>query len=124
MPDPPRGLASAPEPLLNLPLPGAENVFSFSDFSTFFYMLWSTDGFPRIVNGTSGFTPTFTSQLPKRVEGFPNRDSIRYLRGLGVRGVVLHPRAVAGTSWPARRARAAQLGMRVRRSGEIVIYRL
>jgi hypothetical protein len=124
VPDPPRGLSSAPEPLLNLPLPGAENAFTFSDFSTFYYMLWSTDGFPRIVNGTSGFTPTFTSELPKRVEGFPNRSSIRFLRGIGVRGVVLHPRAVERTAWPARRARAADLGVRVRRSGDVVIYGL
>lgn len=124
VPDPPRGLASAPEPLLDLPLPGAENAFTFSDFSTFFYMLWSTDGFPRIVNGTSGFTPRFTSELPRRVAGFPDRDSIAYLRGIGVRGVVLHPRAVEGTSWAARRARAERLGVRVRRAGEVVIYRL
>lgn len=124
VPDPPSGLASAPEPLLNLPLPGAENAFTFSDFSTFYYMLWSTDGFPRIVNGTSGFTPTFTRELPKRVEGFPDRSSIEFLREIGVRGVVLHPRAAADTPWPARQARAAELGVRVRRAGEIVIYRL
>jgi hypothetical protein len=124
VPDPPRGLASAPEPLLNLPLPGAENAFEFSDFSTFFYMLWSADGFPRIVNGTSGFTPTFTSRLPGRVEGFPDRASVRYLRGLGVRAVVVHPRAVAGTPWKERSEQAGELGLRVRRSGDVVIYEL
>jgi hypothetical protein len=121
MPDPPAGLSSAPEPLLDLPLAAAGD---FTDFSTFFYMLWSTDGFPRIVNGTSGFTPTFTSELPRRVAGFPDRDSIAYLRGIGVRGVVVHPRGVAGTSWAARRARAERLGVRVRRAGAVVIYRL
>jgi hypothetical protein len=124
VPDPPRGLASAPEPLLNLPLPGAENAFEFSDFSTFFYMLWSTDGFPRIVNGTSGFTPSFISELPGRVDGFPDRASVGYLRGLGVRAVVLHPRATAAGSGRARRERAEELGLRVRRSGDVVIYEL
>lgn len=121
VPDPPRGLARAPEPLLNLPLsrPG-----DFTDFSTFFYVLWSTDGFPRIVNGSPSFIPTFTRELPRRVEDFPDRDSVEYLRGLGVRAVVLHPAAIAGGSPQARRMRAAELGVRVRRVGDVVIYRL
>ena len=121
VPDPPRGLARAPEPLLNLPLarPG-----DFTDFSTFFYVLWSSDGFPRIVNGAPSFTPRFTRELPRHVEDFPDRDSVEYLRGLGVRAVVLHPSALAGGSERARRARAARLGVRVRRVGDVVIYRL
>jgi hypothetical protein len=120
VPEPPLGLARAPEPALNLPLAAP----TFTDFSTFLYMLWSTEGFPQIVNGTSGFTPAFTKELPGRVEGFPDTASIDYLRGLGVRGVVLHPRAVGSVPWPERRARARRLGVRVHRAGDVVIYRL
>lgn len=123
VPDPPRGLRSAPEPLLNLPLAGAEGL-TFVDFSSFYYMLWSTDGFPRIVNGTSGFTPTFNIELLRHVDGFPDRDSVDYLRGLGVRGVVIHPRAVGELTLAERRARAARLGVRVRRAGDVLVYRL
>ena len=118
VPDEPRGQASAPEPRLHLPLaaPG-----DFTDYSSFLYMLWSTEGFPRIVNGTSGFTPRLIAELPERVGGFPDRGSIDYLRGLGVASVVFHRRS--GEAAPDRE-RAKRLGLGVRRAGQVVVYEL
>jgi hypothetical protein len=118
VPDEPGGQASAPEPQLHLPLaaPG-----DFTDYSSFLYMLWSTEGFPRIVNGTSGFTPRLIVELPEHVRGFPDRGSIDYLRELGVASVVFHRRS--GEAAPDRE-RAKRLGLGVRRAGQVVVYDL
>jgi hypothetical protein len=118
VPDEPQVQASVREPQLHLPL---ANPGDFTDYSTFQYMLWSTRGFPRIVNGTSGFTPRLIAGLGERVGGFPDRRSIDYLRGLGVASVVFHPRPDA----PApSRERAERLGLDVRRAGGVVVYEL
>ena len=111
VPELPRGQASAPEPQLNLPLGPAG----------FLYMLWSTDGFPRIANGGSGFVPRPYAELAERVRHFPDRRSISYLRELGVRSVILHPE-LGGPSGSS--AAAGRLGVRIRRTGDIVVYEL
>jgi len=113
-PPAPRGLAGVAEPLLQLPLAAPDNRR---------YLLWSSDGFPRMVNGRSSITPRRTTRLLAAVRGFPDARSVRALRGLGVRSVVLHTDRLAGTPWAAFRARPLDgLGIRARAVGRLVVY--
>ena len=89
------------------------------------YLLWSTDGFPRMVNGRSSLDPVFTFGLIEDVRGFPNRRSVDLLRALGVRSVVLHTARARGTAW-ADAARKPIRGLPVtrRRDGEALVYEI
>jgi hypothetical protein len=75
-----RTAAAAGEPMLVLPSDeiGDETV-----------MWWSTDGFPRVVNGGSGFVPRETSALRAATADFPSTDAVRVLRAVGVHRVVV-----------------------------------
>lgn len=53
-------------------------------------MFFSTDGFPVLVNGGSGFLPRVTDEMREKTKNFPDAGSIAYLRKLGVRTVVVH----------------------------------
>ncbi|GGJ87914.1 hypothetical protein GCM10010123_16880 [Pilimelia anulata] len=90
VPRPPAALRDAPSPVLVLP----------SDFTTdSLALLWSTDGFPRLVNGNSGFTPESLARTREAVAGFPDAASVANLRSLGVRSVVVLPDRLPGTPW-------------------------
>jgi len=54
-------------------------------------MLWTTDGFPAVVNGNSGVMPTELTRSRGQMANFPDPASVAYLRGLGVRSVVVVP---------------------------------
>lgn len=86
-------------PLRRLPASGPQMHLPSDDFNDFVYMFWSTDGFPDIVNGYSGFTPALQSELRTQLQGFPDAASVDRLRRLGVRTVVLHVDRAAGTPW-------------------------
>jgi hypothetical protein len=58
-------------------------------------MLWSTDGFPAMVNGGSGVVPTEQDLVRRAVVPFPDPTSVAYLRRIGVRSVVV-VRSLAG----------------------------
>jgi hypothetical protein len=89
------------------------------------YALWSTDGFPAIVNGRASFQPALTTAIAGDVAGFPDRLSVARLRALGVRTVVLHPDLAAGTSWPtADRKPLSGLGLLRERRGDVVVFHL
>jgi len=90
VPPAPAALRTAEAPLLVLPLQPHWDQPA---------MLWSTDGFPGIVNGTSGFTPASQRRLEEAVRSFPDVESVAYLRERGVRSVVLLPDQAAGTHW-------------------------
>ncbi len=92
VPTAPAGLADATAPLLQLPLEAEDNRR---------YLLWSTDGFPRMVNGRSSTIPPAFAALGPRIAGFPDASSVARLRALGVRTVVLHRDRLAGTPWAA-----------------------
>jgi hypothetical protein len=77
----PPGQRAAPQPELHLPMGAFDNRR---------YVLWSTDGFPRLVNGRASFIPREYAALMRAVAGFPDARSVRYLRRLGVRSVTLH----------------------------------
>ena len=101
------------------------------------YMFWSTEGFPRIVNGTSTFSPRPLLRMRRAMGRFPDRRSLALLRSLGVRTVVVHPgldrvpfppsgrEAVRGRSAEAIAARPlAGLPVRRERVGGALVYRL
>ena len=116
VPAEPAGQRGLPDPQLHLPVSRAGNRR---------YVLWSTRGFPRIVNGRASFQPSFTSEITYRVRHFPDRASAEYLRALGVRTVVLHPEFAPGTSWEAAEGKpVAGLGLSRERRGSVVVYRV
>ena len=62
-------------------------------------MLWSTDGFPRTVNGGSGFTPAKQDEIREHSKSFPAPESVAYLRELGIKTVIVRRDVVANTPW-------------------------
>jgi hypothetical protein len=113
----PPATASVPAPQLHLPAERASDNRR--------YILWSTDGYPELVNGRSSLNPAFTAHLIDDVRGFPNRRTVRLLRRVGVRSVVLHADRAAGTAWQgaARRSVRGLPVTRERRDG-LVVYEL
>ncbi|MET7704883.1 hypothetical protein [Micromonospora sp. NPDC005413] len=96
VPQPPAAMRTAQEPILVLPAGGVGDLT---------YMLWSTDGFPRVTNGLGGFEPVSQAQTRTAVASFPDPGSVAYLRGIGVRSVVVVPSRAAGTPWEGIAAR-------------------
>jgi hypothetical protein len=90
------------------------------------YVFWSTDAFPRIVNGRASFQPALTSAIAVDVAGFPDARAVARLRALGVRAVVLHPERAAGTAWAGaeRKPLAPGLGLTRERRGSVVVFHL
>jgi hypothetical protein len=87
------------------------------------YVLWSSGGFPRIVNGRASFQPTLTTVIARAVAHFPDRPSVGYLRRLGVRTVVFHPTLAAGTSWAdADRKSISGLALTRERRRDVVVF--
>ena len=105
VPKPPAHESSPPEPQLHLPVTIPANRR---------YVLWSTDRFPEIVNGRGSFDPTFFERLTAKVTAFPDPASVRLLREIGVRSVVLHEALAPGTPW-AGAARRPLRGLPLRR---------
>jgi hypothetical protein len=77
----PAGQRAAPQPALHLPAGAFDNRR---------YALWSTDGFPDIVNGRGSFVPRQFEELLRVTASFPDARSVAHLRRLGVRSVTVH----------------------------------
>jgi hypothetical protein len=117
VPPVPPSVASVPAPQLHLPALRATDNRR--------YILWSTDGFPKLVNGRSSFNPAFTQRLIVRSEGFPDRRTVRLLSHVGVRSVVLHTNRVAGTPWAGAATRPVTgLPVTRHRRGDLVVYEI
>jgi hypothetical protein len=116
VPPPPPGQAGAPAPQLHLPSDHQNDLL---------HTYWSTDGFPDIVNGSPSFLLAEQQELRERVRDFPDQASVAYLRELGVRTVVLHPRLAGGGPWQDANLRPVT-GLPVRREerGDVVLYHL
>lgn len=112
----PPGESAAPQPALHLPM---------GPFDNRRYVLWSTAGFPTIVNGRGSFVPTQFVQLQRDVAHFPDKHSVAALRKLGVRSVTVHLAYVRGTQLADASTRSLRgLNLeRERRSGT-VLFRL
>jgi hypothetical protein len=88
-------------------------------------MLWSTDGFPALVNGLSGFVPESLTEIRSGTHTFPDADSIALLRRYGVRSVVVLPDRIADTPWAgADSAPIDGLGITRIVIDDAVVYRL
>lgn len=62
-------------------------------------LLWSTDGFPQLANGSSGVGPDSQNLTRERTKSFPDADSVAYLRGIGVKTVVWLADYGPGSDW-------------------------
>jgi len=109
--EPPAGLADATPPRLHLPM----NTYESRRF-----ILWSTNGFPEIVNGRGSFDPTFFLELEDEMAAFPDPAVIQHLRDLGINTVVLHPDLVVNTPWQDWQS----WPLKGTSTGGVVLYRL
>jgi hypothetical protein len=111
----PAGLAGLADPQVHLPA---------SPFDDDVYMLWSTDGFPRIANGNASYLPPGLNTI-RNLTSFPDAASVQFLRARGYRTVVLHADRAIGTPWEAATSRPTDgLGVSVRQVGPLVIFDL
>jgi hypothetical protein len=89
------------------------------------YVLWSTDGFPKIVNGRSSTIPPATTELIDDMASFPDPSTVAELRERGVSSVVVHLDRTPGTPQEGIAQRPVSgLGLAVRRDGPLLIYDL
>ena len=116
VPDPPPALNLARAPLFELPSEARHDTI---------YEFWSTAGFPRLVNGFSGFPPRSLLALRQASVAFPDRRTVSLLRRMGVRTVVVHRGFAARTPWRLAATRpVAGLGVARRQIGETVLFSL
>lgn len=88
-------------------------------------MLWSTDGFPPIVNGGSGFIPARLQEVRQSAASFPDPASVTYLRQRRVRTVVILRNQVAGTPWEHSLDMPVDgLGVTREEAGDVVVFTL
>jgi hypothetical protein len=82
-------------------------------------LLWSTDGFPKVVNGIS-------AEITAHTAGFPDASSVGYLRQLGVRTVIWLPDyAKTSRQWKfVDRAQWAGLGITREVIADAVVFHL
>jgi hypothetical protein len=89
------------------------------------YMFWSTEEFPPLVNGHSGFIPQALAGLRASKSSFPSADSVAALRRMGARTVVLHVDLARGTPWRDAASRPLEgLPLTRQEVGQIVLYEL
>jgi hypothetical protein len=113
----PPSVADVEQPQLHLPATGGEENRR--------YLLWSTDGFPDIVNGRASTRPDSIEALIEDMEGFPDRATVERLRDYGVRSVIVHTdRIPEGEPTAAYPARASALGLSLERRGQLLVYEL
>jgi hypothetical protein len=126
VPRPPVAFAQLEGPVLVLPSNYKDDELA---------MLWSTDGFVALQNGSSGLLPAGLVKTREVMATFPDAASVTYLRGLGVKTVLvlrrpnaLHllPQPPPGTQVPpnALSAPGADLGVTREVLPDLVIFRL
>ena len=116
-------VATAPVRVSSLPAP---IMFLPSDqIGDYHLMLWTTDGFPTLANGNSGFNPPQQEQLREATKSFPDAESVAALRAKGVRTVVVVRSRASGTDWEhAADKPVTGLGITRRDLGDAVVYAL
>jgi hypothetical protein len=112
----PAGELSQPAPQLNLPT---------SDFADGVYAYWGIGRFPKMANAASSFDPQVILDIRTAALAFPDARSVRFLRHIGVRTVILHRDLAPGTDWQGTSDRPiAGLGITRRKEGHLVVYDL
>jgi hypothetical protein len=113
----PAGFAAAPQPALHLPT---------GPFDNRRYVLWSTDGFPDIVNGRGSVIPRQFEAVMRVSERFPDKRSVTFLRRFGVRSVTVHLNRARGTPLARRALNGSLRGLDLERErrGMTVLFRL
>ncbi len=116
VPPVPLGELSAPAPQLDLPT---------NDFTDGQYAYWGIGRFPKLANAASSFDPQIILDIRSAALAFPDARSVRFLRRIGVRSVILHRDLAVGTDWQDTADRSiAGLGITRREQGDLVIYHL
>jgi hypothetical protein len=109
-------VSSLPAPIMFLPT---------DQIGDYHLMLWTTDGFPTLANGNSGFNPPEQEQLRRATRTFPDATSVAALRAKGIRTVVVVRSRAVGTGWAdAADKPVAGLGIGRLDLGDAVIYSL
>jgi hypothetical protein len=115
VPYPPSSSARLPAPQLHLPAKRPEDNRR--------YLLWSTDGFPDMVNGRASTNPVEIGDLIEEMRDFPDPATVARLREYGVRSVILHTARTPGTPQEdAARAPIAGLPLDRERFPGLVVY--
>jgi hypothetical protein len=128
VPQPPRGFAGVKGPLLVLPTdPASDRI----------YQLWSTDGWPEIVNGNSTFDIPQLDDLRGGMQDFPDGPGTEKLRSEDIHTVILLSHTVKGlpkniyaTPEPpfpraaATKSIAGILGLTRTRRGAVTVFRI
>lgn len=92
-PDVQRVFAQTQDPVLMLPI---------DETSDFTYLLWSTEGFPKLANGNSGNFPPQYLEISEATKTFPDQRSIDVLKHHGIRKVVVVKTRPYGVDFAAR----------------------
>jgi len=121
----PRHWPVAPAPVRVSSLPAPIMFLPTDQIGDYHLMLWTTDGFPTLANGNSGFNPPQQEQLRQATRTFPDAASVAALRAKGIRTVVVVRSRAAGTRWAAAADKSvAGLGIRREDVGDAVVYHL
>ena len=112
-PTEPAAMALAPAPIMVLP--SNEGV----DLNI---LLWSTDGFPTMVNGAASYVTPGRQSIRDLMQTFPSQASLDRLHQLGVRSVVVLRDWVTGTPYEGALNAVTVPGITRREVGPDVIY--
>ena len=111
----PPALAEASAPLMVLPS---------DEISDLTVALWSTDGFPAMVNGGASITTPDHAAIRDLMRTFPDQASRDRLRAIGVRSVVVIRKRVEGTPYEPVLNAASVPGVTRRDIGPDILYLL
>ena len=84
------------------------------DAADFTYMYWSRLHWHPLLNGQSGFFPSWYQDFRKAAARFPEPDAVRFLRSRGVRRIVLHGNLISLSQRAAVERRVAESAVLVR----------
>jgi hypothetical protein len=116
VPAAPASLAGLRQPLLQLPAEAPDNRR---------YLLWSTDGFPKMLNGRTGFQPRYFAATLSAADGLSTVQSLENLRSRGVATIVINEQLPGGRKLAASAQRLLPVsGVASERRGPLLILRL
>jgi len=116
VPPAPAPLTGLRQPLLELPAQAPDNRR---------YLLWSTDGFPKLLNGRTGFQPRYFARTLRAVDGLSGAQALDDLRSLGVATIVINAQLPGGAKLVAAAERLLPLsGVNTERRGPLLILTL